>query len=57
VPVLAQARQNGKRLGRPMTAGRHNAEIRRLYRSGAKAEIARRLEIGRTSLRRILADL
>ncbi len=54
---LAQARQNGKRLGRPMTVGLHTAEIRRLYRSGvAKAEIARRLQIGRTSVRRILGD-
>jgi DNA invertase Pin-like site-specific DNA recombinase len=53
---LAQARENGKRLGRPITAGPHSAEIRKLYRAGiAKAEIARRLQIGRTSVRRILA--
>jgi putative DNA-invertase from lambdoid prophage Rac len=53
---LAQARENGKRLGRPITAGLHSAEIRKLYRAGiAKAEIARRLQIGRTSVRRILA--
>src|SRR5580692_5328385 len=53
---LAQARLNGKRLGRPITAGMHAAEIRKLHRAGiAKAEIARRLEIGRTSVRRILA--
>lgn len=53
---LAQARQNGKRLGRPMTAGLQAAEIRKLNRTGvAKAEIARRLQIGRTSVRRILA--
>jgi DNA invertase Pin-like site-specific DNA recombinase len=52
---LAQARLNGKRLGRPITAGRHATEIRKLYRAGvAKAEIARRLQIGRTSVRRIL---
>ena len=52
---LAHARQNGKRLGRPMTAGLQAAEIRKLHRAGvAKAEIARRLEIGRTSVRRIL---
>lgn len=55
---LAEARQNGKRLGRPMTAGLHAAEIRRLYRAGvAKAEIARRLEIGRTSVRHLLAGV
>src|ERR1700728_2572909 len=53
---LAHARQNGKRLGRPQTAGLHAAEIRKLHRAGvAKAEIARRLNIGRTSVRRILA--
>jgi putative DNA-invertase from lambdoid prophage Rac len=52
---LAQARLNGKRLGRPLTAGLHAAEIRKLHRTGiAKAEIARRLQVGRTSVRRIL---
>jgi len=52
---LAQARRNGKRLGRPVTAGLRAAEIRKLHRAGvAKAEIARRLQIGRTSVRRIL---
>jgi putative DNA-invertase from lambdoid prophage Rac len=55
---LAQARLNGKQLGRPSTAGRHATEIRKLHRAGiAKAEIARRLEIGRTSVRRILASV
>ena len=53
---LAHARQNGKRLGRPMTAGLYAAEIRKLHRAGiSKSEIARRLDIGRTSVRRILA--
>src|SRR5690242_4794397 len=53
---LAHARENGKRLGRPITAGLLAVEIRKLYRNGvAKAEIARRLQIGRTSVRRILA--
>jgi putative DNA-invertase from lambdoid prophage Rac len=52
---LAQARQNGKRLGRPETAARHAAEIRKLHRAGiSKSEIARHLQIGRTSVRRIL---
>ena len=52
---LANARQNGKRLGRPATAAKHATEIRKLYGAGiAKAEIARRLQIGRTSVRRIL---
>jgi DNA invertase Pin-like site-specific DNA recombinase len=53
---LAHARQNGKRLGRPITAGRKAAEIKKLFRTGvSKSEIARRLDIGRTSVRRILA--
>jgi DNA invertase Pin-like site-specific DNA recombinase len=52
---LAHARQNGQRLGRPLTAARHADQVRKLYRAGiAKAEIARRLQIGRTSVRRIL---
>ncbi len=52
---LAHARENGKRLGRPLTAALHAAEIRKLHRSGiSKSEIARRLQIGRTSVRRIL---
>ena len=53
---LAHARQNGKRLGRPLTAGLHAHRVRKLYRVGvSKSEIARRLKIGRTSVRRILA--
>src|SRR5262245_6004039 len=52
---LMQARQNGKRLGRPATAAVHAAEIRKLHRAGiSKSEIARRLKVGRTSVRRIL---
>ena len=52
---LAHARENGKRLGRPATAAAHAAEIGKLYRAGiSKSEIARRLKIGRTSVRRIL---
>ena len=52
---LAHARENGKRLGRPASAAAHAAEVRKLYRAGlSKSEIARRLQIGRTSVRRIL---
>lgn len=52
---LAEARRNGKRLGRPETAAQHAADIRKLHRAGiSKSEIARRLQIGRTSVRRIL---
>ncbi len=54
---LAHARQNGKRLGRPATATMHAEEVRKLRRSGlSKSEIARRLHIGRTSVRRILDE-
>ena len=52
---LAHARENGKRLGRPATAAAHAVEIRRLRRAGlTKSEIARKLQIGRTSVRRVL---
>jgi len=52
---LDHARQNGQRLGRPQTAALQADRVRKLHRAGiGKAEIARRLEIGRTSVRRIL---
>jgi DNA invertase Pin-like site-specific DNA recombinase len=52
---LAHARQKGKTLGRPITAATKAGEVRALRRAGiSKAEIARRLQIGRTSVRRIL---
>jgi len=52
---LAHARESGKRLGRPATAAIHAAEIRKLHRAGvSKSEIARRVQVGRTSVRRIL---
>jgi DNA invertase Pin-like site-specific DNA recombinase len=52
---LAHAREKGKRLGRPATAAVHAAEIRKLHRTDvSKSEIARRVRIGRTSVRRIL---
>jgi DNA invertase Pin-like site-specific DNA recombinase len=54
---LAHARQNGKRLGRPATAAMHADKVRKLSRSGlSKSEIARRLNIGRTSVRRIMDE-
>jgi putative DNA-invertase from lambdoid prophage Rac len=54
---IAEARLKGTHLGRPLTAAKKTGQIRKLYRSGvSKAEIARRLEIGRTSVRRILAS-
>ena len=52
---LAHARANDQRLGRPATAAVHAAEIRKLHGAGvSKSEIARCLNIGRTSVRRIL---
>jgi putative DNA-invertase from lambdoid prophage Rac len=53
---LAQARQNGKALGRPQSAALHASQVSKLYRAGvSKAGIAPRLQIGRTSVRRILS--
>src|SRR5262249_31670373 len=44
---LAHARLNGKRLGRPMTAGLRAAEIRKLHCAGiSKSEIARGFRSG-----------
>jgi putative DNA-invertase from lambdoid prophage Rac len=52
---LAHARQNGQRLGRPVTATLHADKVRKLHRAGvSKSEIARRLQIGRTSVRRMV---
>jgi DNA invertase Pin-like site-specific DNA recombinase len=54
---LAHARENGKRLGRPATAALHAVQVRKLFRAGvSKAEIGRRLQIGRTSVRRMLTE-
>ena len=54
---LVHARQQGKQLGRPPSVV-HNADIAwKLCRQGiSKSEIARRLQIGRTSVRRLLAE-
>jgi putative DNA-invertase from lambdoid prophage Rac len=52
---IAEARLNGKHLGRPLTVGKKASQIRKLHLAGlSKAEIARQLNIGRTSVRRIL---
>ena len=52
---LDHARQKGKRLGRPPSAANKTIEARKLHRQGiSKSEIARKLEIGRTSVRRLL---
>jgi DNA invertase Pin-like site-specific DNA recombinase len=53
---LDHARQQGKRLGRPPSVVHKVGAVQKLYRQGiSKSEIARRLEIGRTSVRRLLA--
>jgi putative DNA-invertase from lambdoid prophage Rac len=52
---IAQAREQGKRHGRPPTAIKQAVEVKRLFKKGmSKSEIARRLKIGRTSVIRIL---
>jgi putative DNA-invertase from lambdoid prophage Rac len=54
---LAHARLNGKRLGRPPSVVHKAIETRKLYRQGiSKSEIARTLNIGRTSVRRLLVQ-
>src|SRR5437870_10791205 len=54
---LAHARQNGKRLGRPPSASLNAKRVKQLFRAGtSKAAIARQLDIGRTSVRRILTS-
>ena len=52
---IEQARRDGRQLGRPRSASLRADEVRRLASEGlSKSEIARRLSIGRTSVRRIL---
>ena len=53
---IAQARSEGRAHGRPPTALLKAAEVHRLKAERVShSEIARRLGIGRTSVRRILA--
>jgi putative DNA-invertase from lambdoid prophage Rac len=53
---IAQARSKGIALGRPNSVAKKISEVKRLYRKEklTKSEIARRLGIGRTSVRRLL---
>jgi DNA invertase Pin-like site-specific DNA recombinase len=54
---IAHARQQGKRLGRPPSVVHKAVEARKLHQQGSsKSEIARKLDIGRTSVRRLLAQ-
>lgn len=53
---IAQARKRGGKHGRPATVCEYEDKIRRLFSQGhTKAEIARRLKIGRTSVIRVLS--
>jgi DNA invertase Pin-like site-specific DNA recombinase len=54
---LEHARQQGKRLGRPPSVVEKAVEARKLHRQGiSKSKIALQLQIGRTSVRRLLAQ-
>lgn len=53
---IAQARMEGRPHGRPPTVANKKAVIQKLFSEGkSKSEIARELNIGRTSVRRLLA--
>jgi putative DNA-invertase from lambdoid prophage Rac len=52
---IAEARKQGKPHGRPATVRKHTDEIRTLFAQGvSKREIAERLKVSRTSVRRLL---
>jgi putative DNA-invertase from lambdoid prophage Rac len=54
---IAQARAEGKPHGRPKTASLLRDQVEEMYEAGmSKSEIARRLSIGRTSVRRMLEN-
>ena len=54
---IAQARKDGRPHGRPATIAGKAPEVRNLAHEGlSKSAIAKRLKIGRTSVRRMLAD-
>ncbi len=54
---IAQARAEGKPHGRPKTASLLRDQVEEMYEAGmSKSEIARRLSIGRTSVRRMLEE-
>ena len=52
---IAESRRKGLPHGRPVTAGKNVDTVKRLYKRGvSQSEIARRLQIGRTSVRRLI---
>jgi DNA invertase Pin-like site-specific DNA recombinase len=55
---IAQARQQGKPHGRPATVAAQKERMQELFAQGmSKAQIARELGIGRTSVRRLLREI
>ena len=55
---IAQARKEGKPHGRPKSAALQEKRVKQLHAKGlSKSEIARQLNIGRTSVRRILSGI
>lgn len=54
---IVQSRSKGKAHGRPKTAQRHSTEVVALHQQGLnQAQIARQLQIGRSSVRRMLVS-
>jgi putative DNA-invertase from lambdoid prophage Rac len=54
---IAQARRDGKPHGRPPTVRQSVDQVRALHKDGvSKSEIARRLNVSRTSVRRLLVS-
>jgi putative DNA-invertase from lambdoid prophage Rac len=54
---IAQARRDGKPHGRPPTVRQSADQVRALHKDGvSKSEIARRLNVSRTSVRRLLVS-
>ncbi|MBM4253181.1 MAG: recombinase family protein [Deltaproteobacteria bacterium] len=52
---IAEARKKGRPHGRPLTAGMHADKVKTLHKRGvSQSEIARRLQIGRTSVKRLI---
>jgi len=54
---IAQARKDGRAHGRPATVARQKQEIKKLAKKDlSQSAIVRQLNVGRTSVRRLLAE-
>ncbi len=54
---IAQARKDGRPHGRPATVAKKTQEMKKLAKNGlSKSAIAKQLNVGRTSVRRLLAE-